>query len=104
MEMVTQTKTQSSNVSVQAVGTSGTTTTTSPPSPEDIRDGFRATLCCGPPNSGGGGGGGGSRGGGGGGRGLPAGQPAAQLAAPGPVAIAGEVKNMGQLPFVFDGD
>ena len=23
---------------------------------------------------------------------------------PGPVAIAGDIKNMGQLPFVFDGD
>ena len=104
--MVTQTKTQSSNVSVQPVGTSGTTTTTPMPSPEDIRKGFSAALRRGPPNGGGsgGGGGGGGRGGGGGGGGggPPAGQPAAQPLAP--IATAGDVKNMGQLPFVFDGD
>ena len=104
-EMVTQTKTQSSNVSVQPAGTSGMTmTTTSPPSPEDIRKGFSAALRRGPPNGGGGGGGGsrGGGGGGGGGGGPPAGQPAAQPVAP--IAIAGDVKNMGQLPFVFDGN
>jgi len=47
---------------------------------------------------GGGGGGGGGRGGGGGGQGPQ------QPAAPGPIQVAGNVKNMGQLPFVFDGN
>ena len=88
-------------MSVQAAGISGTTTTTSPPSPEDIRKGFGAALRRNPPDGSGGGGGGG---GGGEGGGPPARQPAAQPAPPGPVAIAGDVKNMGQLPFVFDGD
>ena len=102
--MVTQTKTQSSNVSVQPAGTSGTTVTTSTPSPEDIRKGFNAALRQGPPGGGGGGGGSGGGGGGsgGGGGGPPARQPAAQP--PAPIAIAGDVKNMGQLPFIFDGD
>ena len=101
--MVTQTKTQSSSVSAQPAGTSGMTTTTSTPSPEDIRKGFSAALRRGPPGGGGGGGGGsGGGGGGGGGGGPPTRQPAAQP--PAPIAIAGDVKNMGQLPFVFDGD
>ena len=89
-------------MSVQSIGTSGTTAAANPPSLDNICDTFRAALWCGLPGGGGGGGSGssgGSRGGG-----PPAGQSAAQPAIPGPVAIMADVKNMGQLPFVFDGD